>query len=85
MTRVTRRNFLASAVVTYLHAESPPIIDVKRFRTPYKHGKLVLAAADDPGAFDSRTVDCPVVFHHDGQFCMTYVAWDGVGYQTGLA
>lgn len=55
------------------------------FRTPYKYGKLVLAAATGPGAFDSKSVDCPFVFHHDGRFYMTYVAFDGIGYQTGLA
>ena len=56
-----------------------------RYRTPYKYGKLVLERSTEAGAFDSRTVDCPFVFHHEGRFYMTYVAWDGAGYQTGLA
>jgi beta-1,4-mannooligosaccharide phosphorylase len=38
-----------------------------------------------PEAFDSKTVDYPFVFFHDGQFYMTYVGYDGIGYQTGLA
>jgi predicted GH43/DUF377 family glycosyl hydrolase len=60
-------------------------LDPARYRTPYKYGKLVLAASREPGAFDSRSVDCPFVFRHAGRFYMTYVAWDGTGYQTGLA
>jgi len=55
------------------------------YLTPHKYGKLVLSASADPAAFDSRSVDCPFVFHHDGRFYMTYVGWDGTGYQTGLA
>jgi predicted GH43/DUF377 family glycosyl hydrolase len=45
----------------------------------------VLDASTDPAAFDSRSVDCPFVFHHNGQFYMAYVGFDGAGYQTGLA
>ncbi len=56
-----------------------------RFETPYKFGKLVVSASSDAGAFDSRSVDCPFVFHHAGKFYMTYVGFDGQGYQTGLA
>lgn len=55
------------------------------FRTPYKYGKLVLAASADPAAFDSKSVDDPFVFYHEGQFKMLYIGFDGTGYQTGLA
>lgn len=55
------------------------------YSTPYKYGKLVVSASPEKDAFDSRTVDCPFVFSHDGLFYMTYVGWDGTGYQTGLA
>lgn len=55
------------------------------YDTPYKWGKLVLAADPDRASFDSRAVDCPFVFHHDGKFHMTYLGFDGTGYQTGLA
>lgn len=30
-------------------------------------------------------MDCPFVFTHDGLFYMTYIGYDGTGYQTGLA
>ena len=55
------------------------------FETPYKYGKLVLEASQDAAAFDCRSVDCPFVFRHNGQFYMAYVGYDGTGYQTGLA
>ncbi len=54
-------------------------------RTPKKHGQLVIAPSYRRGAFDSHAVDCPFLFSHDGTFFMTYVGWDGTGYQTGLA
>jgi beta-xylosidase len=73
--------FLAASCGATLSADDP----AARYRTPYKYGKLVLAASKEPGAFDGRTVDCPFVFHHQGRFYMTYVGWDGTGYQTGLA
>ena len=57
-----------------------------RIRTPHKHPQLVLTASLKEGAFDSHFVDCPFVFRHDdGSFGMTFVGWDGRGYQTGLA
>lgn len=56
-----------------------------QYETPHKWGKLVLAADPTPGAFDSRAVDCPFVFHHNGRLHMTYLGFDGTGYQTGLA
>lgn len=79
----TRRGFLAASATAALRGQASE--RAARYRTPHKYGKLVLAASKEAGAFDSRTVDCPFVFHHGGQFYMTYVGWDGTGYQTGLA
>ena len=53
--------------------------------TPNKRPKHVLLPSYKPGSFDSHAVDCPFVFRHDNNFCMTYVGWDGIGYQTGWA
>jgi predicted GH43/DUF377 family glycosyl hydrolase len=78
---LTRRGFLAATCSAALAAPDP----AARYRTPYKYGQPVLAASNQPGEFDARTVDCPFVFHHNGHFYMTYVGWDGTGYQTGLA
>lgn len=55
------------------------------FRTPYKLDRLVLAGTGVPGAFDEKAVDCPFVFSADGKFYLTYVGFDSVGYQTGIA
>ena len=45
----------------------------------------MLSASADKSAFDSRSVDCPFLFHNDGLFYMTYIGWGGTGYQAGLA
>src|ERR1035438_85000 len=75
----TRREVLALLAAPAFAAAPNPYL------TTYKYGKLVLSAATEPGAFDCKTVDCPFVFRHGGRFYMTYVGWDGTGYQTGLA
>lgn len=54
-------------------------------RTPHKLGRHVLLGSGVPGSFDEKAVDCPFVFFHDGRFHMTYVGFDGTGYQTGIA
>jgi predicted GH43/DUF377 family glycosyl hydrolase len=54
-------------------------------RTPHKVERLLLEPTYRVGDFDSHGVDCPFVFRHDGKYWMTYVGWDSVGYQTGLA
>lgn len=56
-----------------------------RLATPHKLDKLVLTASGEQAAFDSISVDCPFIFTHDERFYMTFVGFDGVGYQTGLA
>jgi predicted GH43/DUF377 family glycosyl hydrolase len=58
---------------------------VKSVRTPHKHPQLVMAPSYKAGAFDSHAVDCPFPFRHENRFGMTYVGWDGIGYQTGWA
>ena len=79
---LSRRSLIAgSFAMAGVHAAD----DVAAYRTPHKYGKLVVAASGEAGAFDSRSVDCPYVFHARGRFYMTYVGFDGTGYQTGLA
>jgi predicted GH43/DUF377 family glycosyl hydrolase len=78
---MNRRAFLVGSCAAAMAAPDP----ASRYRTPYKFEKLVLAASAELDAFDRRTVDCPFAFHHDGRYYMTYVGWDGTGYQTGLA
>jgi predicted GH43/DUF377 family glycosyl hydrolase len=51
--------------------------------TPFKYNKPILKASGE--GFDSVAVDCPMPFFHNGRYYMTYVGFDGRGYQTGLA
>lgn len=80
--RPTRRGFFAAASAL-LAPEAAP--EVTAYLTPHKYGRLVLSPNDEPGSFDHRSVDCPFVFRHQGEYRMTYLGWDGTGYQTGLA
>lgn len=59
--------------------------DIAPFRTPYKLEQRILTRSGVPGSFDRLLVDCPFVFEHDGRYFMTYIGFDGIGYQTGLA
>ncbi len=77
---MTRRSALALLASTTLRAR-----ELNSYRTPYKLNRLVLAGSGGNGDFDNKAVDCPFVFRHVGRFYMTYVGFDGVGYQTGLA
>ncbi len=47
--------------------------------TPYKYG-LVMVPPNP-----SKKVDCPSVFRKDGMWYMTYLVYDGRGYETWLA
>lgn len=51
----------------------------------YKLGEPVLTGSGEKGAFDEKGVDCSLVFQHNGRFYMTYLGFDGIGYQTALA
>ena len=92
---ITRRRFSQNAALalgsaalinsTGLLADAFSKDQLAPFRTPYKYGKLVLAASTDAQAFDSKAVDDPFVFFHDGAFRMLYIGFDGTGYQSGLA
>lgn len=57
----------------------------QRVSTPRREHDLLIRPSFVDGAFDSHAVDCPFVFSVDGRQGMTYVGWDGVGYQTALS
>jgi predicted GH43/DUF377 family glycosyl hydrolase len=48
-------------------------------RTPYKYG-IVLAAPDS-----TKMVDSPTIFRAKGKWYMTYIVFDGHGYETWIA
>jgi predicted GH43/DUF377 family glycosyl hydrolase len=50
----------------------------QQIKTPYKYG-LVLVPGDN-----SRKVDCPTVFRKGRKWYMTYIVYDGRGYETWL-
>lgn len=58
--------------------------DGSRLATPHRDDVLTLAPSFEPGRFDSLAVDSPFVFSLDGRQGMTYLGWDGLGYQTAL-
>jgi len=84
MSGYSRRTILGAALAPVLRAADSGRPQ-SRYATRYKYGRLVLGASRDKDAFDSRSVDCPFVFQNRGLFYMTYIGWDGTGYQTGLA
>lgn len=60
-------------------------IILKNIETPEKCKRLLIAPSFKIGEFDSHGVDCPFPFYHENRYWMTYVGFDGIGYQTGLA
>jgi predicted GH43/DUF377 family glycosyl hydrolase len=83
---LSRRSVLAGCAASGVaRAWGAPVDGLATFRTPYKYGRLVLGPSHIAGSFDERSVDCPFVFSAEGRFFMTYVGFDGTGYQTGLA
>ena len=60
-------------------------MNIDHLITPYKYGKPVLTGSGIEGTYNSKAVDAPNVFQHNGRFYMAYIGFDGIGYQTGLA
>jgi predicted GH43/DUF377 family glycosyl hydrolase len=56
-----------------------------RISTPQRENKLLISPSHEIGQFDSHAVDVPFVFSLEGRQGMTYVGWDGIGYQTALS
>ena len=50
----------------------------EEIKTPYKYG-LVMVPPDD-----SKKMDCPGVFRKDGKWILSYLVYDGRGYETWL-
>ena len=48
-------------------------------KTPYKYGLVLVPEGD------SKKIDCPSVFQHKGKWYMSYIVFDGRGYETWLA
>jgi len=50
----------------------------EQVKTPYKYGIILKGE-------NNKKVDCPAVFSHGGKWYMTYIVFDGTGYETWLA
>lgn len=64
------------------HAQVPQDVMQKVYdevKTPYKYGLVVV-----PGD-NEKKIDCPSVFRQDKKWYMTYIQFDGRGYETWLA
>ena len=48
-------------------------------KTPYKYGLILVPDSN------SYKMDCPTIFRHDDKWVMTYIVFDGRGYETWLA
>ena len=48
-------------------------------KTPYKYGLVLIP---DSSSFK---MDCPTIFRKDNKWVMTYIVFDGRGYETWLA
>lgn len=51
----------------------------EQVKTPYKYGMVVVPQDN------SKKVDCPTVFRKGGEWYMTYIIFNGRGYETWLA
>jgi predicted GH43/DUF377 family glycosyl hydrolase len=51
----------------------------EEIKTPFKYGLAIAPKSD------SQKIDCPTVFRKDDSWYMTYLVFDGRGYQTFLA
>lgn len=73
------------STVIYAQSEKNKVPDAKmeqiynEVKTPYKYG-LVMVPLDN-----SKKVDCPTVFRKGNKWCMTYIIFNGRGYETWLA
>ncbi len=75
-------DFAVAAPPDTMRATLPIPRDLK---TPYKLERLIVGPSHQPGSFDEKSADVPFVFRHKNRFYLTYVGYDGIGYQTGLA
>ena len=93
MNVLSRRGFLmgagaalaAGAVGQNALADAGGVATPRALMTPYHLNRLVLRGTGKAGDFDEKFVDGPFVFRYGDEFRLTYIGFDGTGYQTGLA
>ncbi len=79
---------LASLMVIFASCskELPKVVSKEKMqeiydevKTPYKYGLIMVPESKD------LKMDCPTIFRKDGKWIMTYIVFDGRGYETWLA
>jgi len=77
---------LAALILTSCHTIKPIAVSAKKMesifqeiKTPYKQG--VVFQHPEKG----KIIDSPSIFRWNGHWCMTYIVFDGKGYETWLA
>jgi beta-xylosidase len=71
-----------SIAITGIAQEVPDSVMQKIYneiKTPYKYGLVVSPSSS------TKKVDCPTVFKKDNRWYMSYIEFDGTGYETLLA
>lgn len=82
LVRKIKKVLAENAHPTVLPEEVPPVVMDSIYReiqTPHKYG-IVLKHPDS-----TKMVDSPTVFRRNGQWYMSYIVFDGQGYETWLA
>ena len=70
-------SFLSLKAQIIANAEMQKIYE--EVKTPYKYGLVMVPQHND------KKMDCPTVFRKDGKWYMSYLIYDGRGYETWLA
>jgi predicted GH43/DUF377 family glycosyl hydrolase len=74
---------LAATVFSQSKTKTVPTEKMKEIyeevKTPYKYGLVIVPASD------SEKIDCPTVFRKGNSWYMSYIKFDGRGYETWLA
>ena len=83
---ITKPAIIFLMMITGIHLSAQKSVSDKvmneiyeEIKTPFKYG-LVLVPSDN-----SEKVDCPGIFRHLNLWYMTYIVFDGKGYETWLA
>jgi predicted GH43/DUF377 family glycosyl hydrolase len=78
--------FMGACSTSTQKKQLPDIVDGEKMqeiyeevKTPFKYGLIMVPDSDD------RKMDCPTIFRKNNRWVMTYIIFDGRGYETHLA
>ena len=82
---LSRRQFVASGLAAHHRLARVPTVLHQRTRHALQIRQTRPQRFGGQRRIRQRIVHCPFAFRHDNRFYLTFVAFDGAGYQTGLA